>query len=281
MNDSPAVNKSEVFDMTQEMRRKEIIHILQCSVSLETNQLAAMFGVSPVTIRRDFEYFEKMGLVTTIYGGAMVNRTLPDLDSQEDEPQQKIHEKRLIARAAAELIQPGNTVLLDSGSTTKELAIEILAKPNVTVLTNSILAINVLAQGDNNVSLISLPGMFKKTSMCFIGAMTLEYLSFAHVDYAFLGVSALSYENGGTIPDPDEAYVKRKMGQAAVKTVVLADHRKIGTSSMFTAVTVPDIDILITGKGNAEQKKQLDLLRKAGVTVTEVDNAPHPQEKQP
>ncbi len=91
--------------MTQETRRKEIIHMLQSCVSLETNKLASMFAVSPVTIRRDFEYFEKMGLGTTIYGGAMVNRTLPDLE--EDISRHRIQEKRMIAKAAADLVQRG------------------------------------------------------------------------------------------------------------------------------------------------------------------------------
>lgn len=256
--------------MIQETRRKEIIHMLQNSVSLETNKLAALFGVSPVTIRRDFEFLEKMGLVTTIYGGAMVNRTLPDIEMEEDTSRQRIREKRLIAKAAVDLIKPGDTILLDAGSTIKELAIELLTKSNVTVLTNSILAINVLAQGDNDVSLITMPGYFKKKTMCFLGAMTLDYLDFVHVDYAFIGVSGLSCEHGGTIPDSEEAYIKRKMSKAANCTVVLADHRKLGTSSMFTALPIQDIDILITGKGNAEQ---VQLIRDAGVQVEEVETA--------
>lgn len=256
--------------MTQETRRKEIIHMLQNSVSLETNRLAALFGVSPVTIRRDFEFLEKMGLITTIYGGAMVNRTLPDIEMEEDIPRQRIQEKRLIARAAAELIKPGDTVLLDAGSTIKELAIELLSKSHITVLTNSILAINVLAQGDTDISLITVPGYFKKTTMCFLGAMTLDYLDSVHADYAFIGVSGLSCEHGGTIPDPEEAYIKRKMSTAARHTVVLADHWKLGTSSLFTALPLGDIDTLITGKGENEQTQ---LIKDAGVQVIEVDAA--------
>ncbi|MEN6593620.1 MAG: DeoR/GlpR family DNA-binding transcription regulator [Clostridiaceae bacterium] len=255
--------------MTQEERRKEIIHMLHSDVSLETNKLASMFSVSAVTIRRDFEYFEKLGLVTTTYGGAMVNRTLPDLE--EDISRQRIHEKRMIAKAAADLVKPGDKILLDSGSTIKELAIELLSKPDVTVLTNSILAINVLAQSSNNGLLITMPGYFKKTSMCFLGAMTVEFMDFAHVDYAFIGVSGLSHENGGTIPDPDEAYTKRKMSRVAGCTVVLADHWKIGTSSMFTALSTKDIDILITGKSDSDQ---IPLIREDGVRVIEVDATP-------
>ncbi|MDR0390251.1 MAG: DeoR/GlpR family DNA-binding transcription regulator [Spirochaetaceae bacterium] len=256
--------------MTLETRRKEIFHLLQNNVSLETNKLAAMFGVSPVTIRRDFEYLEKSGLVTTIYGGAMVNHTLPDMGLEEDTGRLIILEKHLIAKAAAELLKPGDTILLDAGSTTKELAIELLTKTNITVLTNSILAINVLAQGNNTISLMILPGSFKKTTMCFLGAITLDFLDFVHVDYSFIGVTALSFEHGGTIPDPEEAYIKRKMAKSANHTVVLADHRKIGHSSMFTALSTEDIDILITGKGSAGQ---LQPFRDAGIQVIEADGA--------
>jgi DeoR/GlpR family transcriptional regulator of sugar metabolism len=254
--------------MTLAMRRKEIFHLLQNNVSLETNKLAAMFGVSPVTIRRDFEYLEQSGLVTPIYGGAMVNHSLPDMGLEEDIGRLIIQEKHLIAKAAADLLKPGDTILLDAGSTTKELAIELLTKTNITVLTNSILAINVLVQGDSTISMITLPGAFKKTTMCFLGAMTLDFLDFVHVDYAFIGVTALSCEHGGTIPDPEEAYIKRKMSKSANHTVVLADHSKIGNSSMFTALSIEDIDILITGKGSAEQ---LQPFRDAGVQVIEAD----------
>ncbi|MGE5614522.1 MAG: DeoR/GlpR family DNA-binding transcription regulator [Bacillota bacterium] len=254
--------------MTREARRQEIIHMLQSNVTLETNKLASMFGVSPVTIRRDFEYLERMGLVTTIYGGAMVNRTLPDIEI--DQPRQRIHEKRLIAKVAAELIKPGETVLLDAGSTVKELAIELLSKSNITVITNSILALNVLAQGDKDISLIIMPGYFKKTTMCFLGAATLDYLDSVHVDYAFIGISGLSYEHGGTIPDPEEAYIKKKMSKAANCTVVLADHFKIGTSSLFTALSVKDMDMLITGK---TENQQIQKIREAGVRVIEVDTS--------
>ena len=240
--------------------------MLHSSVSLETNMLAAKFAVSPVTIRRDFEHFEKMGLVTTIYGGAIVNRTLPDIET--DSSHYRIQEKRLIAKAAAELVKPGDTILLDAGSTVKELAIELLAKTDLTVLTNSILAINVLAQGSNNVSLITLPGYFKKTTMCFLGAMTTDFLDIIHVDYAFIGVTTLSHKHGGTVPDPDEAFIKRKMSQVASSTVVLADHWKIGAPPMFTALSIKDIDVVITGKN---ENDQISLMREDGVRIIEVD----------
>lgn len=252
--------------MTQDERRKEIVHLFQENVSLETNRLAEKFGVSMVTIRRDFEHFEKLGIVTPIYGGAIVNRTLPDIELEKDDSRSRLREKRLIAKAAADLIRPGDTVLLDAGSSVKELAIELLAKRDLTILTNSILVINVLAQSDNNVC-FTLPGYFKKKTMCFLGAMTLSYLESVHVNFAFIGISGLTCADGGMIPDAEEAHIKRKMSQAARCTVVLADHLKLGESSMFTALPTSDIDILITGKSQSEE---IPKIRESGVQVIEV-----------
>jgi DeoR/GlpR family transcriptional regulator of sugar metabolism len=254
--------------MTMNERRKEIIRLLQNNVTLETNKLVEMFGVSPITIRRDFEFLEKKGLVTTIYGGAMVNRTLQDQTPTENLSEDIVEEKRLIAKTAAGLIRPGQTVLLDAGSTVKELAIELLNKNDITVITNSILVINVLAQATNDVRVISLPGEFRKFSMCFFGAMTMDFLNLIQVDHAFLGVSGFSCERGGTIPDPDEAYVKKKMSQIARNTVVLADRKKIGTDSVYTAVALSDVDMLITGRNDSS--KHLADISASGVKVIDV-----------
>ncbi len=255
--------------MTQDERRKEIIRLIQRNVSLETNKLSEMFGVSPVTIRRDFSFLEENGLITTIYGGAMVNRTLPDLPILENDSQQRINEKRQIAKLAAGLIQPGQTVLLDAGSTVKELAIELLSKTDITVMTNSILVINVLAQAANDINLICMPGQFRKSSMCFFGAMTMDFLDAVHVDYAFIGVTGFSYNRGGTIPDADEAYTKKKMSQAADNTVVLADHWKIGCDSTYTALSPTEVNMLITARNN--NSEQLQKIEATGIRVINAD----------
>lgn len=242
--------------------------MLKSNVSLETNKLAEIFGVSPVTIRRDFEYYENQGLLTTIYGGAMVNHTLPDKEEDGSSIIEQANEKKMIAKAAAEMVHCGDTILLDAGSTVKELAIELLGKSGITILTHSILAINVLAQGDKNISLTSMPGEFKKSSMCFYNAATMDFLENVHVDYAFLGCTAVSLARGCTIPEFEETYVKRKMAQCATKTVLLADHHKIGKESLFTVVPLSMIDLVITGKGGGPQ---LQKFRDAGTNVVEVE----------
>lgn len=251
-------------------RRKQIVRLLQTDVCVETNKLSEKFGVSPVTIRRDFDFLEEKGLITTVYGGAMINRTLQEQFFTEDESRKRIDEKRQIAKIAAGFIREGQTVLLDAGSTVKEIAIELLTKTNVMVFTNSILVVNVLAQTGNDIEVISLPGRFKKKSMCYLGATTTDFLDQVHVDIAFIGISGFTYERGGTTEDFEETYVKKKMAQIADNTIVVAGHWKIGVNSMFTAVTLPEVDTLITGHDGPSE--QFSKISEAGVKV--IDASP-------
>lgn len=257
-----------LFEMQFNERRKQILRILQTNVCVETNKLSEEFNVSPITIRRDFNFLENKGLVTTVYGGAMINRTLQEQYLSEEVSNKKTNEKRQIAKIAAGFIREGYTILLDSGSTVKEIAIDLLTKKDVMVFTNSILVINVLAQARNEVRVISLPGQFKKSSMCFLGTTTTGFLEQVHVDIAFLGITGFSCERGGTIPDFEEAYVKKKMAQVADTTIIVADHWKIGVNSMFSAVALADVDILITG--NEGDSDQLSRISSAGVKVIDV-----------
>lgn len=248
-------------------RRKEILRMLQTNVSIETNKLSELFDVSPVTIRRDFSFLEDKGLITTVYGGAIINQTLQDQFFIEGDAHTRVEEKRQIAKIAAGFIREGQTILLDSGSTVKEIAIDLLNKDNLLVLTNSILVINVLVQAIKGVRVISLPGQFKKSSMCFVGTTTVNFLEQIHVDLSFIGVSGFSFERGGTIPDLDDSYVKKKMAQVADTTIVVADSSKIGKNSMFTGVMVNEVDYLITSTGAPSD--QITRISNAGVKVIE------------
>lgn len=252
-------------------RQKEIIRLLQSNVSVETNKLSEMFGVSPVTIRRDFDFLEQKGLITTIYGGAIINRTMQDqffTEFTEDINQKRLDERRQMAKIAAGLIRPGQTVLLDAGSTIKNIAIELLSKTDITVLTNSILVINVLAQTGNDIRVFSLPGQFRKSSMCFFGVTTVNFLDKVNVDYAFIGGTGFSYERGLTTTDLEEAHTKMKMAEIADNTVAFVDHWKIGQNSKFTAVALRDIDTLITGSGG--DSGQLEKLAKTDINIIEI-----------
>lgn len=109
------------------------------------------------------------------------------------------------------MINDGDTIILDAGSSIKELAIAVTSKKELTVLTNSILVMNVLAQTGSDIKMIVLPGHFRKSSMAFFGAMTNNFLSHFRVDKAFIGVMGISANDGATIIDMEEGCTKAKM----------------------------------------------------------------------
>ncbi|CCQ95334.1 putative aga operon transcriptional repressor [[Clostridium] ultunense Esp] len=216
--------------LNAEDRRKKIMELLQIEVTVETNKLSKLLNVTPMTIRRDFEYLEKKGLITTIYGGAIIN-TLPTLKEQNNMTDTSL-EKRNIAKECAKFIKEGSTVLLDAGSSVKELAMEIIDIPNITVLTNSILVMNVLAKVDTKIRLIMIPGQFRKSSMSFFGSITNNFLNSIHVDYSFIGAMGVS-ERGASVLDMEEGQTKSKMIEISDNPIILADHTKIGVNSLF------------------------------------------------
>lgn len=245
-------------------RRKEILKLLEVEISADTNKLAKMFNVSAMTIRRDFEYMSKKGLITTIHGGAMIN-TLPTLSNATQNQSEGTLDKRKIAKAAAAMIKPGDTLLLDAGTTVKELALELLGKEGITVLTNSILVMNVLAQADSKIRLIMLPGQFRKSSMAFFGAITNDFLNTLHVDYAFIGVMGVESKKGATVLDAEEGHTKSKFIEIADKSIILADHTKIGKSTLYTIDTNKSVTMLITGTN--VDSNEIECLQKKGIEV--------------
>lgn len=208
--------------MVKSERRREIMKYLEANVTVETYTLARLFDVSQMTIRRDFEELEKRGLITSIHGGAIIN-TLPTLVSKRQQLIETGEEKRIIAKKAASLINDGDTIILDAGSSIKELAIAVTSKKELTVLTNSILVMNVLAQTGSDIKMIVLPGHFRKSSMAFFGAMTNNFLSHFRVDKAFIGVMGISANDGVTIIDMEEGCTKAKMIEVSNQSIVLAD----------------------------------------------------------
>ncbi|GMG97769.1 DeoR/GlpR family DNA-binding transcription regulator [Tepidimicrobium xylanilyticum] len=250
--------------MNAEERRKKIMELLQIEVTVETNKLAKLLNVTPMTIRRDFEYLENKGLITTIYGGAIIN-TYPTLKEQKDMIDTSL-EKRYIAKECAKFIKEGSTVLLDAGSSVKELAMELIDIPNITVLTNSILVMNVLAKVDTKIRLIMIPGQFKKSSMCFFGSITNSFLDSIHVDYSFIGVMGVS-ERGASVLDMEEGQTKSKMIEIADNSIILADYTKVGVNSLFY-IDVKGKNYTLVTNSNADGEVLKEIKKNGNQVIT-------------
>ncbi|MCY9509867.1 DeoR family transcriptional regulator [Paenibacillus larvae] len=183
----------------------------------------------------------------------------------EQERKQKLAEKERIAAQAADLIEEGNTLLLDAGTTTFYLAKKLKKFGHLRVITNSLLVLNEL-KDSRNIELTLAGGIFRPETQAFIGPMAEECLDMVRVDLAFLGANGLDLEEGLTTPNLLEAAMKRKMIRIAKQVTVLADHSKIGKVSYGKVAGLTDVDSFILDTGVPEEF--VSALNQRGIQVT-------------
>jgi DeoR family fructose operon transcriptional repressor len=241
-------------------RRRKIVDVLESDDRAQVGELAARFGVSQSTIRRDLQLLSKSGVVERTHGGVLPpSRFEPSFGQKETEHR---GQKRAIARAAARLVQPGHTVFLDGGTTTLELARELRSRNDITVASNSVPIAVELA---NRVRLILTGGSVKESTLALVGPIAERSIEQMHVDIAFIGMNGVSSGAGFTTPTWEEAATKVRMIRAGRLAVVLADSSKLG-SVTFAHVARPDeVDLLITDQ--AASAAEVEALRSAGLQV--------------
>lgn len=230
--------------MLNEERRQKIQEILTEKRRILVREVSRKFGISEVTIRKDLEILEKKGILTRVHGGAILNSaSRQDLALTEKE---RIHseEKSRIANFAESLIVPGDTIILDSGSTTTQLAHLLKYKKDITVITNAVNIATELAASDLTVILTG--GMLRERSFSLVGPIAEESLRNITVDKLFLGVDGIDFRFGLTTPNIMEARVNKMMIKVAVQVIVLADSSKFGRRSVGVIDSLDSIDRIIT-----------------------------------
>ena len=227
--------------MLKEERLNFIISRLKSNQSVKLSQLSEALAVSEDTVRRDIEGLAKNGLLTKVRGGAIPHS--PNAHSFSERIHVSEIEKRRIAEKAVSLIKPGDTILLDGGTTTYALA-TLLDMP-VTVITNNI-PIAALLAGNKNIETIVPGGRILPDSQVTAGSYAIELLSKSHVDICFLGVCSLHHEIGVTSLDYFECEMKRAMVACADQVVALTGHDKMGTSESYKICPIERIDAIVT-----------------------------------
>lgn len=225
-------------------------------------ELSRELGVSAVTIRSDLEALEAQGLLKRNHGGAVSTRVLrfhPDFLHKSS-----LHrrEKEAIAARALELIEDGDRLLLDAGSTVLALARALQGRA-LTVVTHSLYLLNELINAPC-IELIAVGGLLHPENLCFVGPLAEAFIEGLHVDTAFLGVNGVS-ARGLSVTSPLEAGIKRKMIQAARRVVVLADSSKFGVDSFIEVAPLEAVDQVVTDA--AIPARHLNRLSRAGVEV--------------
>jgi DeoR/GlpR family transcriptional regulator of sugar metabolism len=225
-------------------RQEEIIRLARTTGLSSVDELAARFSVSPSTIRRDLAKLQSLGRLARTFGGAMAIRPLPE-DPLRQRVQQAFDAKRAIARWAAQQIRPGETVVLDAGSTVAALAHRLRLARDLAVVTTSLGVLRELS-GAESIHVECLGGTLRHLSEDLVGPLAEVALERMTFDRAFLGADGITAEDGICEADLQHARLKELMASHAGQTYVLAHAAKLGQRPYHAWARLPRGWTLVT-----------------------------------
>ncbi|MFJ1759424.1 DeoR/GlpR family DNA-binding transcription regulator [Amycolatopsis sp. NPDC088138] len=253
--------------MYAEERHQAILDMARTNGRVDVATLATRFEITTETVRRDLTALERRGVLRRVHGGAIpVDAGVPDFALPHRDPAMAV-EKRRIARAALDLVPDEGAILLDAGSTVGELADILPVDRELTVVTNAV-TIALALSGRGKVTVMLVGGRVKGRTLAAVDNWALRALGDTYVDVAFMATDGISVARGLTTPDSSEAMVKRAAIAAARRTVVLADHSKVGNDHFARFGDVEDVDTLITD--DRVDLVAADEIRRAGTRVLAV-----------
>lgn len=252
------MRQTDVQPLFAEERQEQIVALLNKNTKLLVPELCEHFQVSPATIRSDLRDLAAKGRLKRTHGGAIpISKTIFE-PSNEDKKLQHSTEKTAIAALAADMIEDGDTIALDAGSTMMELAKMLTTKNELTIVIND-LNIALFLEEHTNANVIVLGGNLRRGQQCTVGPITLSALISLNVDKVFLATNAFVPEKGFMTPDMNQAEVKKAMLKAATEKIVLCDSSKIGKISFVEFAKLQDIDKIITDSNiDAKMRQYLD-----------------------
>ncbi len=249
-------------------RRNKIIELLKEDGSAKVGKLAKIFKVSEVTIRQDLEKLEKEEMIVREHGGAFLKQVEDQVRNFSLLNQDNLEKKAIIGKKAADLIENGDVIILDSGSTTTEIAKNLNHKKNLTVITNA-LNIALLLGGRPGIELIITGGEFKPPTLSLTGQKAADFFEDIHVDKLFLATAGISLKSGLTYPSISDLVVKKAMIDSADKVYLVADSTKIGQSAFASLGALSLIDYLITDPDINPKHKKLFYDHEIGFIIAE------------
>jgi DeoR family transcriptional regulator of aga operon len=253
--------------MLNEERRRKILEIINEEGRGLVKDLAARLSTSQVTIRKDLESLHSEGLLQRSHGGALPVRAGALLDpSLREKEKQHRKEKQRIGEAAAALVNEGECVILDSGTTTTAVARALRNRGRLTVITN---AVNIAAElAGTSIEVILTGGILRENSFSLVGPLAEETLGRLSADVFFLAVDGFDVHYGPTTPNLLEAKVNREMIKISRRTVCVCDSSKFGRRSLSQIAPPASIHQVITD--NKISKGDLKELTDAGIKVIAV-----------
>jgi DeoR/GlpR family transcriptional regulator of sugar metabolism len=244
-------------------RKQHILDVLRRSGQVVAKDVSQELGLSEDTIRRDLRELASEGLLQRVHGGALP--TSAALGNFAARLHVATDEKRILGRAAAQMVRHGQVVILDGGTTAVQIARQFPAELRATVVTHSpTIAVELVEHRFIEVVLIG--GKLFKHSVVSVGAAAVEAISRIHADTYFMGVTGIHPKMGLTTGDLEEAHIKRALSKSAAETIVLASSEKLNSASPYVIMPLPELTGMIV---SADTKRELLApYIKLGITIT-------------
>jgi DeoR/GlpR family transcriptional regulator of sugar metabolism len=249
-----------------EERRNLILDYINKNHHADVAELATIHTVTEATVRRDLITLEEQGQIYRAHGGAIRREKLSiwQITRLEDRMDLYLEEKIRIAQFVTQLVQEGDSLMIDDGSTTMQVAIRLCVKNNLLVITNSPAIGEVMVEANNNKVILTGGELFNDTK-ALIGSATEQSLKNYRTDKAIIGASGILLGEGVFAPIPQGAEIKRLMSSNASETILVADSSKIGIRALCYCFDLTNVDKLVTDKGIC--KAALEELKRQGVEV--------------
>ena len=245
-------------------RQKLILSMLARQRRLSVTDIVRQFSISEATARRDLESLTSQGKAQRVHGGVIaVEQAPPELPILDRESEQ-LDEKRRIGRAAASLVAEHESLFLGSGTTVLEVARNLREHKNLTVITNSLPVLNILA-GIPGITVISLGGMLRESELSFIGHITEQAMIEVHADKVFMGTRGASLEHGFTNDYLQETLTDRAILKSGREVIMVADHTKLNRVSTVLLAPLNSVHTFVTD--SRADKKFIQALKQQGLQV--------------
>jgi len=242
------MSSADTREMFPAERQGRILEMLAEQRGVRVSALSGLLGVSEMTIRRDLERLEAEGLLSRTHGGAILKHHIVEEPRYVTSVLAHAQEKRRIAQAAADMIQPGETVFLSSGTTATQVLSHVDPDLQARIVTHNLGAVS--SAQEKALDVIILGGLYRPRSNTLEGALPLEVLSNFHASKFLLGADGVSLEEGITTASVGLAGVERAMiRQTRGEVIILADHSKIGVVGDFVICTLDEIQAVVVDDG--------------------------------
>jgi DeoR/GlpR family transcriptional regulator of sugar metabolism len=249
-----------------EVRRQEVLKIVNREGQVTVAGLSHRFGVSEVTIRADLQHLADRSLIIRTHGGAVPVSRVPEL-SLNTRRQRQVTEKNRIGQAGADYVSNGEAIFLDTSSTALAIANHLNAARDLTVITNSLVIAQALVD-NSSITVVMTGGTLQRDTLSLIGTENLKLLKRFNIQKGFFGAHGINNPEGLTDVSAAEAEVKKQMVSMCREVIAILDVTKWGRVGLVSFARLEDIDLIITDK--CDQNAITDQVEALGIKINRV-----------